>query len=215
MKRTLIKICGMTNAKDITFADTLDIDFIGLIFTPQSPRCIDVEILSTISEVKTSKKIVGVFLDQPREFIQNIIKEINLDYIQFHGSEDYSFCKSFNLPFFKTLHVRSDTISMWTESHQKSNMVVLDNQIGENKGGTGKIFDWNILKNDEILLGNLKQKKYLIAGGLSLDNIDSLLLTYNPLGVDVSSSLEQSIGHKNYDLMRNFVDHVRNYDEGS
>ena len=215
MKRTLIKICGMTNVKDITFADTLDIDFIGLIFVPQSPRCIDIEMLKTISEVKTSKKIVGVFLDQSRDFIQSIIKEINIDYIQFHGSEDYSFCKSFDLPFFKTLHIRSDNILMWTECHQKSNIVILDNQIGENKGGTGEIFDWNILNDDKILSGNLKQKEYLIAGGLSLDNIDSLLLTYNPLGVDVSSGLEQSIGHKNYDLMRNFVNHVRNYDEAS
>ena len=211
--RTIIKICGMKNKKDILHANTLDIDYVGMIFSPNSPRHINVDSAVELSGLKLDKKIVGVFMDQSKEYITEIINSINLDLLQFHGSEDYEFCKSFNLPYIKTIHIKDSSLNYEPIVIENASHVLFDNQEKEVRGGTGKSFDWSILNSDHKIKDIISSKSCLIAGGLSLENIDDLLLTYNPYGLDVSSGLECSIGNKDHNLMTQFVQRVREYDK--
>ena len=107
MTRTNIKFCGITTIDDYIFiSDQEDVNFIGFIFTDKSPRCLNImnanKILNSTSK---QKSIVGVFMDQSESYIQNIVDNVPLDILQFHGNETLDFCKRFDKPFIKTLHI--------------------------------------------------------------------------------------------------------------
>ena len=106
MSRTCIKFCGLNKIDDLVYADSLDIDLLGLIFTSKSPRFVNEERLKEIASLKITKPLVGVFMDQPVEYVNEIMNVRSLDYLQFHGSESYDYCKSFSTPFIKTIHVK-------------------------------------------------------------------------------------------------------------
>ena len=97
MEKTTIKFCGFTNTNDIKYALDCDIDYIGLIFTEKSPRCISINQAEKLCQLCDGKKnIVGVFMDQPKKFVENMIDNLNLNFLQFHGNESYDYCNSFN-----------------------------------------------------------------------------------------------------------------------
>ena len=81
---------------------------------------------------------------------------------------------------------------------------LLDASSENLQGGSGKCFDWNILNDVPV-------EKLFIAGGLKPDNILDLLNKYTPKCVDVSSGIENKIGHKDHNLMSDFVDKIRAY----
>ena len=212
MSRTYIKLCGLKKVDDLVYADSLDIDLIGLIFTPESPRFVSEEMLKVISSLKITKPLVGVFMDQSVEYVNEIQNILRLDYLQFHGSESYEYCKSFNIPFIKTVHIGSDQITFDQKLAESASMTLFDTKTCDQKGGTGTRFDWSKLINDKSLREIIKTGKYLVAGGLNLDNINDLLITYKPKGLDVSSGLEYNVGEKDYEKMEQFVNIVRTYD---
>ena len=212
MSRTYIKLCGLKKVDDLVYADSLDIDLLGLIFTPESPRFVSEEMLKVISSLKITKPLVGVFMDQSVEYVNEIQDILRLDYLQFHGSESYEYCKSFNIPFIKTVHIGSDQITFDQKLAESASMTLFDTKTCDQKGGTGTRFDWSKLINDQSLREIIKTGKYLVAGGLNLDNINDLLITYKPKGLDVSSGLEYNVGEKDYKKMEQFVNIVRTYD---
>ena len=212
MSRTYIKFCGLNKINDLVYADSLDIDLIGLIFTSKSPRFVNGDRLKKISSLKLTKPLVGVFMDQPVEHVNEIMSVLRLDYLQFHGSESYEYCKSFNMPFIKTVHIGSEEIVVNEMLIKSASMTLLDTQICDKKGGTGTKFDWSRLINDQSMQEIIKTGKYLVAGGLNLENINDLLLTYKPMGLDVSSGIEYNIGKKDHEKMETFVNIVRTYD---
>ncbi len=212
MSRTYIKLCGLKKVDDLVYADSLDIDLLGLIFTPESPRFVSEEMLKVISSLKITKPLVGVFMDQSVEYVNEIQDILRLDYLQFHGSESYEYCKSFNIPFIKTVHIGSDQITFDQKLAESASMTLFDTKTCDQKGGTGTRFDWSKLINDQSLREIIKTGKYLVAGGLNLDNINDLLITYKPKGLDVSSGLEYNVGEKDYEKMEQFVNIVRTYD---
>ena len=168
--------------------------------------------LKVISSLKITKPLVGVFMDQSVEYVNEIQDILRLDYLQFHGSESYEYCKSFNIPFIKTLHIGSDQITFDQKLAESASMTLFDTKTCDQKGGTGTRFDWSKLINDQSLREIIKTGKYLVAGGLNLDNINDLLITYKPKGLDVSSGLEYNVGEKDYEKMEQFVNIVRTYD---
>ena len=212
MSRTCIKFCGLNIIDDLVYADSLDVDLLGLIFTPKSPRFINGERLKEISSLKITKPLVGVFMDQPVEQVNEIKSVLRLDYLQFHGSESYEYCKSFNMPFIKTIHIGSEKIVVDQMLIKNAAMTLFDTEIYDQKGGTGIKFDWSKLINEQSLQDIIKTSKYLVAGGLNLDNINDLLVTYKPKGLDVSSGLEYNTGKKDHEKMEHFVNIVRTND---
>ena len=87
MTQTKIKFCGITSVEDYSFInDLIDVNFIGMIFTKKSPRCLTIESANKIlKSTKRQKSIVGIFMGQSEDAINNILKEVDLDILQFHG----------------------------------------------------------------------------------------------------------------------------------
>ena len=209
MNRTLIKFCGMTNTDDIKFISDTDIDFIGLIFTQESPRCLNLhKAEKLINACNNRKPTVGVFMNQTKDFVNNIINNISIDFLQFHGNESEEFCKSFNKKYFKTVSVNNNEINYDIKHRNSASAFIIDNSKDNSSSGIGKTFDWSILESN-INLIELKNNNYFIAGGLSPDNIKNLIIKYRPKGLDVSSGIEHSIGKKDFNLMKKFIENVR------
>ena len=211
MKKTLIKICGMTNINDIEYAnDIKEIDYIGIILAQESPRSVTFDIAEKLMNVcDKEKKIVTVFMNQPEEYITSVINNLNPDILQFHGNESLKFCNQFQKPFIKTFHVEDKLLDINKEFIKSAYALLLDTSIGDLKGGTGKIFDWEVLNKNKFINEIPLSLPYLIAGGLNPSNIKDLISNYNPPGVDVSSGLESNIGKKDHLLMKKFIENVR------
>ena len=204
--KTSIKLCGFKNIDDIIFATSLDINYLGMIFVENLPRSIDIDTAIQATKICKEKNIksVGVFLNQNTDTVDKILSKVDLDVLQLHGTEDITDYRIFKKDIIKTLHVSKDSVFMSKNLDFENTDFLLDASSENLQGGSGKCFDWNILNDVPV-------EKLFIAGGLKPDNILDLLSKYTPKCVDVSSGIENKIGHKDYNLMSNFVDKIRAY----
>ena len=204
--KTSIKLCGFKNIDDIIFATSLDINYLGMIFVENLPRSIDIDtaIQATIICKEKNIKSVGVFLNQNTDIVDKILSKVDLDVLQLHGTEDITDYRIFKKDIIKTLHVSKDSVFMSKNLDFENTDFLLDASSENLQGGSGKCFDWNILNDVPV-------EKLFIAGGLKPDNILDLLSKYTPKCVDVSSGIENKIGHKDHNLMSDFVDKIRAY----
>lgn len=204
--KTSIKLCGFKNIDDIIFATSLDINYLGMIFVENLPRSIDIDtaIQATIICKEKNIKSVGVFLNQNTDTVDKILSKVDLDVLQLHGTEDITDYRIFKKDIIKTLHVSKDSVFMSKNLDFENTDFLLDASSENLQGGSGKCFDWNILNDVPV-------EKLFIAGGLKPDNILDLLSKYTPKCVDVSSGIENKIGHKDHNLMSDFVDKIRAY----
>lgn len=211
-KKTLLKICGIRSIEEILELQNLDIDYFGCIFA-KSPRQVNVDLAKEITEIvhKNNKKTVGVFVNETIENILTIINETNINNIQLHGNETPEYCEELFNKIKKINNNLNKNIKLWKVFSVKNELPNISPYLpfieyplfdtkGENKGGNGIIFDWNIL-ND---LGN---QKFILAGGLSNENIEEAL-TYNPVILDVNSKVEIN-DRKNKKLIEEVISLIR------
>lgn len=211
MSKTKIKFCGITSVEDYLFInDLIDVNYIGMIFTNKSPRCLTIDRANKILQSSTKQKsIVGVFMNQSEASINKILKEVDLDILQFHGDETLDFCKSFNKPFIKTVHISNQSFEFNSEFKNTANYFLLDTSIDNKHGGTGKKFNWDLLSDNVIISDIVNKSSFFVAGGLNPTNVSKLIIDHKPYGVDVSSGLESSVGKKDHLLMKKFIENVR------
>ena len=183
------KICGITNYKDALHAQTAGASAIGMIFYDKSPRFIEIENAKKISRYTSRIKKVGVFVNENKNIINDIINELNLDAIQLHGDETPEFCDNFNIPVIKALSVSKKSDLKIINSY-KVHAILLDNKINNQFGGTGKIFNWKIIENAQFNL------PIILSGGLNKENILDGIYQINPHAVDINSGVEKSPGLK-------------------
>ena len=204
--KTHIKICGITRKQDADDAIGLGVDYLGFVFYKGSPRYIDpVKAGKIIKNLGNSIAYVGLFVDAGKEEINLAIKNSGVNYLQFHGEENEIFCKQFNLPYIKTILMK-DNVDL-LECHNNflsAHALLLDTYSKNLKGGTGRKFEWK-----KIITKDLKTP-VMIAGGLTQDNVNELVINFNPYGVDVSGGVEVEKGKKDYNKMKNFILGVRN-----
>ena len=210
---TKAKICGLQKLDDVLAAVRYEADFIGFVFVPNRKRAIDIAVAGEIVEHLKSDgnrrpEIVGVFADQPLEEVNEHVKILNLDKAQLCGNESPEFCSRVSVPVIKAIHV-PETISLNKEIVEiidridcyvnNGQLILLDRQVDNLQGGTGKSFDWNIA-------AALSEKgyKFILAGGLTPLNIGRALSTAFPWAVDVSSGVETN-GTKDSDKIQAFV----------
>ncbi len=223
---TAIKICGIQKAEDAVVAASGGADFVGLNFVPQSRRRLTEEsaaqIIKALTESpgKTLKKrppVVGLFADQPIDEVNRHIKSCHLDRVQLCGSESLDYCGQVHTPVIKVIHVpeggsQDDDLDRLAESIQKyrdaGHLVILDRQVDGLQGGTGKSFDWSIA-------ARLAQAghEFLLAGGLTPENVAEAVRTVCPWGVDVSSGVETG-GVKDPTKIRAFIQQARGQARG-
>ena len=202
--KTSIKLCGFKYIEDIIFATSLDINYLGMIFVKNAQRTINLD--TAIESVQICKergvKSVGVFLNQHPSEIETILNYVDLDILQLHGTENVEDYRVFEKDIIKTLHASKDLSLVGKDLDTNNLYYLLDTSTNDLHGGTGTCFDWKILKDVPV-------EKLFVAGGLKPDNIIDLLTTYEPKCVDVSSGIENKFGHKDHELMSDFVQKIR------
>jgi phosphoribosylanthranilate isomerase len=180
-------------------------DAIGMIFAP-SRRRISAETARRITAaLPPFVARVGVFVDEARERIAEIVEAAALDTIQLHGNEPPEFARSFALPVLKTIRVRDAGSLALLETYQVS-AFLLDTYDPNLPGGTGRTFDWRLASDAAA------RHRTILSGGLRPDNVPEALDRVRPYGVDVSSGVETA-GAKDHTKIREFVRAVREWED--
>ena len=205
--RTQIKFCGIKKQSDFAYAVSLGADIVGLVFYEASPRYIDIaQAQSLMHTADKSVKVAALFMDADRDFIAHIVKQINVDYIQFHGMESVEFCTSFSRPYIKAIPMADKAqANEMIEVHRNSaDILLLDGHRGGMPGGGGIAFDWRDLSSINASV--------FVAGGLNPANVAQAIKQCRPQGVDVSSGVESTAGVKDPALMKAFAQAVLHAD---
>jgi len=200
-----IKICGITNTHDAQAVKNAGADFMGFIFYKKSPCYVTPEVACEISKMLgNSIKKVGVFVNETPENICEIKKKCSLDFIQLHGDEDVAFCKNFDAQkIIKVIRVQEATpdISQYLKIGIK--YFLFDTYAKTSYGGTGKIFDWSLLRELPC------EAKIFLSGGINKENVLQAIKTIKPYCVDVSSGVEEIPGKKDSKKIEEIVRMVR------
>lgn len=200
---TKIKICGLKRIEDVEYVNKYHPDYAGFVFA-KSKRQVTKELAKSLQNALLPEiKSVGVFVSHPVEEVVDLVKDGIIDVVQLHGKEDGAYIAKLrksipNTTIFKAVSVKTiEDILVWKDADV--DYLLLDNGAG----GTGEVFDWNILYNMENF-----PKPYFIAGGLHPENV-SEVLQFASFGVDVSGGVETD-GCKDEMKIKRFIETVRN-----
>ena len=201
-----LKVCGMKYPDNINAVNELHPDYMGFIFYENSPRFFE----GLIPELAKSVQKVGVFVNSSIENVANMVMKHNLEVIQLHGEESVAYCqkllitlKDKNCKLIKVFSVgnRFD-FDLLTPYEQIIDYFLFDTK-GENHGGNGIPFDWEILKNYP------SQKPFFLSGGISLDNLKKIKTLDLPIyAIDVNSQFEIEKGLKNITLLKQLQNEI-------
>jgi len=194
----LIKICGLRTIEAAQTAAESGADLIGFVFA-DSRRKIDVATAAAISSSVKGPGKVGVFVNQPLSEVLEISDRCRLDYLQLHGEESPDYCRSLNRPVIRACRVGPDFIPAEIADYP-AEYLLLDSFVPGQPGGTGIPFDWRTVS---LRIGRPRQK-FLVAGGLTPENVPDAIRILNPDGVDVSGGVETD-GVKDSDKIRRFI----------
>ncbi len=198
--RTRVKICGLTRAEDARAAVAAGADALGLVFYPPSPRAVTPEqALEVIRGLPPFVTLVGLFVNEERERIQEILRTVPLDLLQFHGDETPADCAGFGRQWIKAVRVREGTdLYALREEFILGAGLLLDAYRPGVPGGTGEQFDWQRIPED--LAGQI-----VLAGGLEPDNVQGAVEQVGPYAVDVSGGVERAKGIKDPEKIQAFI----------
>lgn len=204
--RTRIKICGLKTKTEALVAAEAGADAIGFVFYPKSPRAVTAAQARPIAEAMPPfVQRVGLFVNEDARSIEATLKACPLDLIQFHGEEGRSFCESFGVPYIKAFGFESRAmLSEVSDAHPNAAALLLDALVEGARGGTGQTLPWS-----EI--GDVG-RPWLLAGGLTAQNVGAAIRQAAPFAVDVSSGVESSRGVKASGMIRTFVETVNQVD---
>ena len=203
--KKIIKVCGMRQGSNIRQVDQLGAELIGLIFYPLSSRYVtELPIYMPVYA-----KVVGVFVDATIEFIKEHIEKYNLSYVQLHGNESPQFCREvmeLGVQIIKAISVESrDDINNLSGYKKSCNLFVFDTKCKE-YGGSGKQFNWDILKEYN------GSTPFLLSGGIDLESIEKVKNFSHPMlyGYDINSRFESEPGIKDCERIKLFINKINN-----
>ncbi|TDP91322.1 phosphoribosylanthranilate isomerase [Halanaerobium saccharolyticum] len=202
--RTMIKVCGMTRSRDIKFAVNIGVDAIGFILA-ESSRQVNLERVRELTE-KMPPFIdrVAVVVNPTKSEVAEVTNSGLFDYIQFHGSEEVELISSTTLKSIKAISIAGkDDLKKIEKYKNTADFLLFDTKIGNQTGGTGRSFDWSLIRDLEI--------PYILAGGLGNENINEALQRLNPAAVDINSRIENEPGKKNHRLLKETVEKIKNF----
>lgn len=197
-----VKICGITNLEDALFSFFSGADALGFVFYKPSPRFIDPLKARNISRI-IPKNILraGIFVDEKAGRVKKIAKLCNLNMLQFHGNESTQYCQQFKgYKVIKAFRVKQG-IDLAEIARYRVFGYLFDTFSKSKAGGTGKKFNWNLLRNIDKIRGRV-----FLSGGLTSLNLKRAIKKIHPDWVDVSSSVESRPGEKDHKKIKKFIE---------
>ena len=204
-----VKICGITRPDDAAAAVHEGADYLGLVFAP-SPRQVDEGRARMImSAVPDFKNWVGVFVNKDRFDVVKLCGSLRISFIQLHGNETPEECSFMQREGFQVIkaHRIQAAESLDAVSRYETAFILLDSYSKHREGGTGKSFNWKLLK------GRSFNARVFLSGGLKAALMPDALGSFCPYAVDVSSGVEDCPGEKNRAEMKEFIHSVRKFEE--
>lgn len=196
---TKVKICGLKTEEHVRVAIEAKADFIGFVFAP-SKRQISIETAKKLAALIPSNiKKVGVVVNETSDTLHHLFNEVGLDYIQYHGDESPTFIEEVGLPAIKAFSI-TEAFDWKQLNHYNVDYYLLDAPGTAHRGGSGKTFNWEIIKDFPIA-----KDQIMLAGGLNAANVSEAIQLIKPFAVDVSSGVELD-GTKDCNLITKFIE---------
>ncbi|MEJ0025105.1 MAG: phosphoribosylanthranilate isomerase [Rhizomicrobium sp.] len=209
----LVKICGVTSAEAADATLRAGADMAGLVFNPKSPRHLAPEQAASLAaRMRGRVRLVALLCDPADEALSAILDAIRPDFLQLHGGETAArvgaIRSRFGVPVIKVLSIAEPADLAGVAAYEDAaDMLLFDARPpagASREGGHGVAFDWQILR------GRRFSKPWLLAGGLTPDNVGRALAVSEAPGVDVSSGVETAPGIKSPEKIAAFVSAARN-----
>jgi phosphoribosylanthranilate isomerase len=203
--RTFVKFCGITRPQDADAAVRLGAGAVGLVLARGSPRFLDRSRAAMIrGRLPAAVKAVALFRDAAAAEVHAAIAALAPDLLQFHGSETPEFCAAFGLPYWRAVPMQGPVdFADWERRFASAAALLLDAHAPAGAGGQGRTFDWGVIG---------ASRPYVLAGGLTPENVGAAVTRLRPYAVDVSSGIESAPGIKDEDRMQRFMAAVRKAD---
>jgi len=208
--RTWIKICGTTSLEDALSSIEAGADALGFIFAPSKRHVSMEQVQAIISQLPREVERIGVFMNSTAAEIASIVSQVELTGIQMHGEEFPPEVYAY-LPKPRRDHMRKiKTVLVHDGFAQKLDAYggppeTVDAWLLDSGAGSGKTFDWHAARTQ---LGE-RQGKFIIAGGLTPENVGDAMHVFKPWGVDVVTGVEREPGRKDPEKLKAFVAAVR------
>ncbi len=205
--RTQVKICGFTRPADAVAAVAAGADSLGLVFYPPSPRHVSIDqARAIVAEVAPFTCLTALFLNADKDTVDEVLGELPISMLQFHGIETASYCESFKRPYMKSVSMKSTAdIAAYCREYGRARAFLLDSNVAGAAGGSGETFDWALVPREF-------PASLVLAGGLDTDNVAEAISCVRPAAVDVSSGVESAKGIKDPLMVRKFIAQVRSAD---
>jgi phosphoribosylanthranilate isomerase len=206
---TKIKICGITDSENLRAALDAGAKYIGFVFYKNSPRNIEPQAAWKLSrEIPDDVTTVGLFVNPTDKELNTVLSSVKLDLIQLHGDETpmriIEIKASYNIPVMKAIRIAGQNdLENISKFEKAADWLLFDAKIEGEQGGTGKSFDWNLLRERTFF------KPWMLSGGLNAGNVAQALNILHPDAVDVSSGVEKEHGIKDPAKIRIFIDIVK------
>ena len=208
-----VKVCGVTMPSQLEALDEMSVDLAGFIFYPRSPRYVVDKIPADyLRKFKGKIAKVGVFVNMPYEELMRTVEDYRLDMVQLHGDEIPRYCERVAnyITVIKAFRLSdNDPIEWMAKPYDEACDMYMFDTLGAGYGGTGKKFDWNVLKNSTI------DKLFFLSGGIEPDDEERLKLFAKEniakkiFAVDINSKFETSPGVKDLDKVKEFVGRLK------
>ena len=198
------KVCGITRVEDARAAVHHGASAVGFVFWRQSERYVTpAQALEIVAMLPPFVAAVGVYVDPDPDWVKESSSIAGIHLLQFHGSESPDFCEQFLLPYIKAVRVRAGIdLLQYATRYSGARGLLLDTYVKGEPGGTGSVFDWNLIPQDLPL-------PLILSGGLRSDNVMDAIRRTRPWAVDVSSGVEAAKGIKDAEKIAAFMRGVR------
>ena len=203
-----LKVCGMKYLENMKAVIKLSPDFLGFIFYSGSPRCMAGTLKpDDVACIPSHIKKAGVFVDETISAILDNVHRYELDLVQLHGQESPEFCKKIKKAgpgVIKVFHI-GDAMDWRTLDDYTDHVdYFLFDTKSKNYGGTGKSFNWEVLKSYDADI------PYFLSGGVGLDNIGMIreMAIKQPFALDVNSRFEVAPGNKNIEQLTRLTEQL-------
>lgn len=204
---TRTKICGITRAEDVQAVAVSGADALGLVFYAKSPRYVTLQQAQALCRaVPPFVSVVGLFVNPSADEVREVLAQVPLDVLQFHGEEEPEFCAQFGRPYLKAIRVRPGVdLVQCAARYSGAQALLLDAYVEGTHGGTGAVFEWS-------LIPQALRSRIILSGGLDTGNVAEAVRQVRPYAVDVSSGVEADKGIKDAAKVAAFIKEVKDVD---